>query len=45
MLELRTAVCKVSGFQTVKEWYLKVFKEKPYFDQYYPVGFTKKDQS
>jgi predicted enzyme related to lactoylglutathione lyase len=40
MLGLRTTIYKVSDLQKAKEWYSKVFKEKPYFDESYYVGFT-----
>jgi predicted enzyme related to lactoylglutathione lyase len=40
MLGLRTPIYKVSDLQKAKGWYSKVFKEKPYFDESYYVGFT-----
>jgi hypothetical protein len=40
MLGLRTTIYKVPDLQKAKEWYSKVFKERPYFDKFYYVGFT-----
>ena len=40
MLGLRTTIYKVLDLQKAKEWYSKVFKEKPYFDETYYVGFS-----
>jgi predicted enzyme related to lactoylglutathione lyase len=40
MLGLRTTIYKVSDLQKAKEWYSRVFKEKPSFDESYYVGFT-----
>ncbi|MGK0414762.1 MAG: putative enzyme related to lactoylglutathione lyase [Polaribacter sp.] len=40
MLGLRTTIYKVSNLQKAKEWYSKVFKENPYFDELYYVGFN-----
>jgi hypothetical protein len=38
MLGLRTTIYKVPDLQKAKEWYSKVFKERPYFDKFYYVG-------
>ncbi|MGK0308312.1 MAG: putative enzyme related to lactoylglutathione lyase [Urechidicola sp.] len=40
MLGLRTTIYKVSDLQKAKEWYSRVFKEKPSFYESYYVGFT-----
>ena len=39
MKGLRTAIYKVGDLNAAKEWYTKVFNNKPYFDQPFYVGF------
>ncbi len=39
MLGLRTTIYKVSDIEKAKEWYIKAFNTKPYFDQPFYVGF------
>lgn len=40
MLGLRTVVYMVDDIQKAKEWYMKAFKSKPYYDTSYYVGFN-----
>ena len=40
ILGLRTASYKVSDIIKAKEWYTKVFKTEPYFDEPFYVGFN-----
>lgn len=37
---LRTVIYHVSDLKKAKEWYSKVLKAKPYFDQPFYVGFS-----
>ena len=39
-LGLRTCIYKVNGLTAAKEWYAKVFKIEPYFDEPFYVGFN-----
>jgi len=39
ILGLRTAIYKVGDITDAKEWYTRVFKTEPYFDEPYYVGF------
>ena len=40
MLGLRTVVYMVEDLEKAKEWYIKAFKTKPYYDTVYYVGFS-----
>lgn len=40
ILGLRTCIYKVSDLAKAKEWYIKAFETKPYFDEPYYVGFN-----
>jgi len=40
MLGLRTTIYKVADLNHAKNWYAKAFKEKPYFDEPFYVGFN-----
>lgn len=40
MLGLRTTIYLVSDLNKAKAWYTKAFKEKPYFDEPFYVGFN-----
>ena len=40
MLGLRTAIYKATDLQKSKEWFSKVFKERPYVDESYYIDFT-----
>ncbi|WP_324326788.1 VOC family protein [Flavobacterium sp.] len=40
ILGLRTTIYKVSDIQKAKEWYIKAFQTKPYFDESFYVGFN-----
>jgi len=40
ILGLRTASYKVGNLIKAKEWYTKVFKTEPYFDEPFYVGFN-----
>jgi predicted enzyme related to lactoylglutathione lyase len=40
MLGLRTTIYKVADLAKAKEWYIKAFNTKPYFDQPFYVGFN-----
>lgn len=40
MLGLRTTIYKVGDLAKAKEWYSKVFKNEPYFDEPFYVGFN-----
>lgn len=40
MLGLRTTIYKVPNLEEAKEWYSKVFRTKPYFDEVFYVGFN-----
>jgi predicted enzyme related to lactoylglutathione lyase len=40
ILGLRTTIYKVSDLAKAKEWYTKVFRCEPYFDESYYVGFN-----
>ncbi len=39
-LGLRTCIYKVNDLKAAKEWYAKVFKTEPYFDEPFYVGFN-----
>ncbi len=40
ILGLRTAIYHVDDLQAAKEWYTKVLKIEPYFDEPFYVGFN-----
>lgn len=40
MLGLRTTIYKVEDINEAKEWYSSAFREKPYFDEPFYVGFN-----
>ena len=40
MLGLRTTIYRVPDLQKAKEWYAKVFKVAPYFENEFYVGFN-----
>lgn len=40
MLGLRTVVYMVDDLQNAKEWYMKAFNAKPYYDTPYYIGFN-----
>ncbi len=40
MLGLRTAIYKVGDINTAKGWYAKAFRNEPYFDEPFYVGFN-----
>ena len=40
ILGLRTVSYKVGNLNKAKEWYTKVFKTEPYFDELFYVGFN-----
>ena len=40
ILGLRTTIYQVSDLQKAKEWYAKIFKTEPYFDEPFYVGFN-----
>jgi len=39
ILGLRTAIYKVGDLTDAREWYTRVFKTEPYFDEPYYVGY------
>jgi predicted enzyme related to lactoylglutathione lyase len=40
ILGLRTTIYKVGDIENAKNWYAKVFKTEPYFDEPFYVGFN-----
>lgn len=40
MKGLRTAIYKVGNIEKAKTWYTKAFRQEPYFDQPFYVGFN-----
>lgn len=40
MLGLRTTIYKVSNIEEAKAWYTKAFRQEPYFDEPFYVGFN-----
>jgi predicted enzyme related to lactoylglutathione lyase len=40
ILGLRTTIYQVSDIEKAKEWYTKIFKTVPYFDESFYVGFN-----
>jgi len=40
ILGLRTTIYKVPDLPAAKEWYSKVFRTEPYFDESYYVGYN-----
>jgi predicted enzyme related to lactoylglutathione lyase len=40
ILGLRTTIYQVSDIEKAKEWYTKIFKTEPYFDEPFYVGFN-----
>lgn len=37
---LRTAIYKVTDLPAAKDWYAKLFRTQPYFDEVFYVGFS-----
>lgn len=40
ILGLRTAIYKVADIDDAKEWYTRIFRTEPYFDEPYYVGYN-----